>query len=906
VSDFYRPFATACSRFYFTLENLANVHFLYQFSLHFFLDIVDHILAHSARAAGKVDKGERLRALTDDLFWVGFQRVARGLMQADHIAFALRLVQLYLDDGQRTLPAIEVDFLLKNKLSVTPQVQPIPDFASDTHLTKAKKLALQELVTLTAFSNLMQHVSHNTAAWAKFMNPNSDPDQVTSFDEKSGIVEVTVIPSGWELASSEKGVMTPISRLFHQLMVTKILRPDLTVTVAQALVTTVFGQGFTEQSQKLDLAQLVDKETNCHTPLLMVSRPGYDPSGRVDALAAQLGKENPQYQSFAMGSPQGYTLADDAIKHAAKQGFWVLLKNVHLSPQWLNKLEKILHIASPHPNFRLFMTMELNPNVPVNLLRMSNVLIFEPPVGIKSSLIRTFSRLPPERVNKAPVERSRLYFLLAWFHAVVLERLRYVPVGWAKVFEFGEADQQCTMDAIDEWIDKSADGRANLAPNKIPWGALHAVLNQIVYGGRIDNEFDQERLDAFVKSLFSSTSYNLNFPLCLTFDDGAAKPLLTIPDASNYQGFLNWINALTETTTPEMLGLPQNAELILLSHHARSMVKQLLALQDQHTDGLYHEANEEKKEEKTGGGGGGKPPMLKRAASLALSGRRSSIQFASDNKELPAWMVEMGKQVDGWLKRLPEPLKPLPRDATVMNDPLFRSVEREVTTFGDLLRSLRAELTFASAVLSGKEKANNPMRELFKLIQKDKVPKHWRTYPVDDLTITLWVDDFSYRVELLHKLSAQGPGRYGKSPFWLGGLRNPEAFHAASRQAVAQAHSWSLEQLYLQVTVVGDPNDKASEDSFVYEGLTLFGAAWKDGALTLSNEVSFSMPPTRFTWLLADGKKEKESGYAGVPVYLNTNRSNFLFSVRLKCPSSVPPTVWAQRGTCLTVWQLHA
>jgi dynein heavy chain 1 len=110
------------------------------------------------------------------------------------------------------------------------------------------------------------------------------------------------------------------------------------------------------------------------------------------------------------------------------------------------KLEKRMHRLSPHPNFRLFLTMEIHPKVPVTILRMSNKVVFEPPVGIKSSLKRMFSALPAARVNKvlsrgrsyvhvlrlklccicpqAPVERSRLYFLLAWLHAVILERLR--------------------------------------------------------------------------------------------------------------------------------------------------------------------------------------------------------------------------------------------------------------------------------------------------------------------------------------------------------------------------------------------------------------------------------------------------------------------------------------------------
>lgn len=62
---------------------------------------------------------------------------------------------------------------------------------------------------------------------------------------------------------------------------------------------------------------------------------------------------------------RSFALADDAVKRAVKTGTWVLLKNVHLAPAWLSKLEKSLHIAQPHPEFRLFLTMEMNDKVRV-------------------------------------------------------------------------------------------------------------------------------------------------------------------------------------------------------------------------------------------------------------------------------------------------------------------------------------------------------------------------------------------------------------------------------------------------------------------------------------------------------------------------------------------------------------
>ena len=40
---------------------------------------------------------------------------------------------------------------------------------------------------------------------------------------------------------------------------------------------------------------------------------------------------------------------------------------------------------------RLFLTMEISPKIPVNLLRAGRILVFEPPPGIRANLLRTFS-----------------------------------------------------------------------------------------------------------------------------------------------------------------------------------------------------------------------------------------------------------------------------------------------------------------------------------------------------------------------------------------------------------------------------------------------------------------------------------------------------------------------------------
>ena len=104
--------------------------------------------------------------------------------------------------------------------------------------------------------------------------------------------------------------------------------------------------------QELDLVSIVNNDIKSNTPILLCSVTGYDASGRVDDLAASQGK---QCTSIAIGSAEGFNLAEKAISSASKSGRWVLLKNVHLAPQWLVTLEKsypCLLYTSPSPRDR--------------------------------------------------------------------------------------------------------------------------------------------------------------------------------------------------------------------------------------------------------------------------------------------------------------------------------------------------------------------------------------------------------------------------------------------------------------------------------------------------------------------------------------------------------------------------
>jgi len=340
------------------------------------------------------------------------------------------------------------------------------------------------------------------------------------------------------------------------LLLIKCFRPDRLLQSTALFVQSVFETDISAEAT-YDLASLVANEVPAATPVALISVTGYDASYRVDNLIKNTGARS---TSVAMGSQEGFTLADQAIATAARQGTWVLLKNVHLAASWLGQLEKKLQTLNPHRSFRLFLTMEANPSIPVNILRQSRLIMNEPPPGVKANLLDSLRTITPQRLSQGPAEKIRLYFLLAWFHAVVQERLRYVPLGWSKSYDFNDSDMAAAFGTIDTWLTSVSRGRANVDPASIPWDALRTLIKQSVYGGRVDSDFDQKILDSFVDSLFTPKSYNVDFDLV---SSPSGSLTLLAPEGTKIEHFLTWVQSLPEREPPTWLSLPPTAERVI-------------------------------------------------------------------------------------------------------------------------------------------------------------------------------------------------------------------------------------------------------------------------------------------------------------------------------------------------------
>ena len=64
-------------------------------------------------------------------------------------------------------------------------------------------------------------------------------------------------------------------------------------------------------------------------------------------------------------------------------------------------------------------------------------------------------------------------------------------------------------------------------------------------------------------------------------------------------------------------------------------------------------------------------------------------------------------------------------------------------------------------------------------------------------------------------------------------------------------------------------------------GLVLEGATWSSGQLVLNNGESVRLNPSQVRWVQVDTAEEVSTDVVTLPVYLNDDRSDVLFTVKL-------------------------
>lgn len=233
-------------------------------------------------------------------------------------------------------------------------------------------------------------------------------------------------------------------------------------------------------------------EMGPEVPILFITGNGSDPSKELEEYAeGHVGREN--FIQVSMGGGQN-DHALMVLRKAASEGQWVFFKNVHLVPKFLPVLEKEFQSLKLNNKFKMWLTTEEHPKFPAVLLETCFKVSFETPPGIRKSMERIYYSFSQSQFQKFSPKKAQLVYILSYFSSLIQERRTYIPQGWSKYYEFSPGDFKSGVMLLDSIIQDN---------DKIDWNTMYGLMENAIYGGRIDNPYDVRVLSAYLQIIFS-------------------------------------------------------------------------------------------------------------------------------------------------------------------------------------------------------------------------------------------------------------------------------------------------------------------------------------------------------------------------------------------------------------------
>lgn len=291
---------------------------------------------------------------------------------------------------------------------------------------------------------------------------------------------------------------------------------DRTFSLAYAISTSFLSTGKGAYSTRHDLSSIVSGMTE-GAPIMLVSPDGFDPTFEVQQRASS---SSINLSIISMGSNEGMVMANKEIEKVLARGSgWVIVQNVQLSGNdWLNHLEKKLQARGSQSfpdEVKIFLTCTTSSkSIPSStLINKSSVVMFEDSQGIQARFMEVYKSIPAHVMANNPGERKYLYFLLIWFHCIVLERLKYAPIAFSTHYDITISDFKAGCFIIEKYLQPFGSSRTNISPDLIPWDSIRYMIAEITYGGKINNQEDLSYIVALSRKLFTAESFNHGFNL---------------------------------------------------------------------------------------------------------------------------------------------------------------------------------------------------------------------------------------------------------------------------------------------------------------------------------------------------------------------------------------------------------
>uniref|UniRef100_A0A8C6R755 Dynein axonemal heavy chain 2 n=1 Tax=Nannospalax galili TaxID=1026970 RepID=A0A8C6R755_NANGA len=815
----YRPCAQRASVLFFVLNDMGRIDPMYQFSLDAYISLFILSIDKSHRS-NKLE--DRIDYLNDYHTYAVYRYTCRTLFERHKLLFSFHMCAKILETSGK-LNMDEYNFFLRGGVVLDREGQmdnPCTSWLADAYWDN-----ITELDKLTNFHGLMNSFEQYPRDWHMWYT-NAAPEKAT-------------LPGEWENACNE----------MQRMLIIRSLRQDRVAFCVTSFIVSNLGSRFIEPPV-LNM-KLVMEDSTPRTPLMFILSPGVDPTSALLQLAEHTGMAQ-HFHALSLGQGQA-PIAARLLRDGVIQGHWVFLANCHLSLSWMPNLDKLveqLQVEDPHPSFRLWLSSSPHPDFPISILQASIKMTTEPPKGLKANMTRLYQLMTEPQFTRCskPSKYKKLLFALCFFHSILLERKKFLQLGWNIIYGFNDSDFEVSENLLSLYLDEYEE---------TPWDALKYLIAGVNYGGHVTDDWDRRLLSTYINDYFCdqalrTPSYRLS-----------VLETYFIPKDGSMASYKEYISLLPSMDPPEAFGQNPNADVASQITEARTLFETLLSLQPQITP---TRVGGQSREEKV-------------------------LELATDVKQkIPEMIDYEGTQ------------KLLALDPSPLNVVLLQEIHR----YNKLMRTILSSLTDLEKGIQGLIVMSTSLEEIFNCIFDAHVPPLWgKAYP-SQKPLASWTRDLAVRVEQFELWANRA-----RPPviFWLSGFTFPTGFLTAVLQSSARQNNISVDTLSWEfiVSTVDDSNlVYPPKDGVWVRGLYLEGAGWdqKNSCLVEAEPMQLVclMPTIHFR--PAESRKKSAKGMYSCPCYYypnragSTDRASFVICIDLRS-GAMTSDHWIKRGTAL-------
>ncbi|KAK7197103.1 dynein heavy chain [Novymonas esmeraldas] len=810
----YRPFATTASSIFFLTKSLQELSHMYQFSFHLFLDLFLRALKRHKDL--RTDPETKIAALQETFIQITVSTIAQSLFKEHRVVYGIHLCR---NIHAAECTAAEWDFFMDKAIAAEDKRRAV----------RVPTFVLPDSVeTFRTFAALFPEL----AAKARFQDAD--------------------VWLQWMRAATPEmdypGFLKSLTH-FQRLLLMKTLRGDRLIAAMNAVACTLLKVDSLGENGTLVSAVA---QSDADRPVLLITSSGADPSQELQTIAHdKVGRA--RFHQLALGSGQ----TDEAmrlLRESAAKGEWLFLKNLHLVIPWVSQLQKELMVLKPDAAFRLFLTSEAHDEFPSILLGQALKITFEPPPGIKQNLLRTYRGWDAAFVNEKDEQQRQLLFAAAALQAIVQERRSYVPQGWTKDYEVTAADLKSSADIV---LRQSAHG-------DVDWRAIRGILNDAIYGGKMETAVDTRVMATYVEKMFR--------PACMA----GAKPQdplfhHTRVPVGDYADFMKVIKKLPDSDIPVLFSLPPNADRVVQLSRVRGLTGDLQRMNESAGEAAVDRE--------------------------AWAARLTPI--------LDTWAALTAPHGDALAAPPSAPPSPAAHSAgAAAPKPLARFLAVEHVTALRLVAQVSAAVNDLRKVVDGGALLTEDRRKEAAAMLQGDVPAAWEGRFPSAARTAAWMQALVRKAVTLGEWQKRlSNGTFADAALDLSKFLRAKTFLNALRQEAAHATGQPLVSLVLVATTSTPPADVPGATAI--EGLLLQGAVLDDADLlepiATADEPAFF--PIKRAFVAWTASPASLAASVRVPVYANSTKEDYVCDFVLPCADEVAAQNFVLSGVSIVLEQ---